>query len=606
MLLPRLCVALSMVMVISNSHQLARADDILTPLELRHVQLRGELGRRIEITIRNNVLKLDADGDFLTPFREKSKSSGYIGLGKLLDATVKFAAYSEDPQVVALKDHLIEETIGTQDSEGYIGIFAPEHRIRGMWDVHEVGYVIWGLLADYRYFGRQESLDAARRAADYVLKHWSRIPPDWAQQTSVAPHVALTGIERTMLELFRTTDDISYREFVVRQRALPTWDLGIVIGRRPGIEGHIYAYMTRCLAQLELNRLQADASLLQQTDRAMDFLMHHDGCCITGGTGQCEIWTADQDGRGDLGETCATAYQLRVYDALLRLRADASYGDLMERTIHNTLFAAQSPDGRQLRYFSPTEGPRVYWEGDTYCCPCNYRRIIAELPTMVFYQADDAVAVNLYTPAEARLQVGDVPVAVRQETEYPSAGLVHLHVAPDRSVEFTLRLRIPAWADGASVTINDQGVDKAVTPGTFFEVRRIWRKGDRVVLDFPMRWRLVRGRQRQAGRVAVMRGPLVFCLNPASYPELADLDGADLGYITLDPSSLGEPVPSDVVHPGGIACPVKAWKPGFSLAEQGDLDLILTEFPDPDGRATYFRLRDDSAAVDDQLFAPAK
>lgn len=588
-------------------HGFLHADDALTPLDLRDVQVGGELGRRIDVTVRNNLLVLDADGDFLPPFHKKTKKDGYVGLGKLLDATVRFAAYTGDPKVLALKNHLIGETIGAQEPDGYIGIMAPEYRISGMWDVHEVGYVIWGLLTDYRYFEQQDSLKAARRAADYVVKHWSKIPANWAQQTSVATHVAVTGIERTMLELYRVTGERAYLDFVVHQRTLPEWDLGIVIGRRPGIEGHVYAYMTRCLAQLELYRIEPDARLLQQTERALDFMTHHDGCLITGGTGQCEIWTGDQDGRGELGETCATAYQVRVYDSLLRLRGDSSYGDLMERTIHNALFAAQSPGGRQLRYFSPVEGPRVYWKGDTYCCPCNYRRIVAELPTMVFYRAGRGLAVNLYAPAEAKLEVaGDVPIAVRQETEYPNSGLVRLHLDPEQPARFPVRLRIPAWADGASVKVNDQSVKEPVAVAKFFEIERTWKKGDQVVLDFPMKWRLVRGRQRQAGRVAVMRGPLVFCLNPTSHAELAEMDGADLGYITLDPSSLGKPVPSNAVHPGGIACRVKAWKPGFSLARQGDLELTLTEFPDPNGRATYFRLRDDSVAVDDELFAQTK
>lgn len=199
--------------------------------------------------------------------------------------------------------------------------------------------------------------------------------------------VAVTGIERTMLALHRQTGEASsYRDFVVKTRALPEWDLPVIIGRRQGIEGHVYAYIARCLAQLELYRQQPDRRLLRQTKRASDFMLHHDGLHIAGGAGQCEIWTDDQDGRGDLGEACATAYQLRLYDSLLRLEGDARMGDLIERTIYNALFAAQSPDGRRLRYFSPTEGPREYWATDTYCCPCNYRRIVSELPAMVFYR----------------------------------------------------------------------------------------------------------------------------------------------------------------------------------------------------------------------------
>ncbi len=76
----------------------------------------------------------------------------------------------------------------------------------------------------------------------------------------------------------------------------------------------------------------------------------------------------------------------------------------MDRTIYNTLFAAQSPDGRRLRYYSPVEGPRVYFEGDTYCCPCNYRRIVAELPQMVYYQQENGVTVNLYTSERGQAQ----------------------------------------------------------------------------------------------------------------------------------------------------------------------------------------------------------
>jgi len=578
--------------------------DLLTPFDLREVKVGGEIGRRIAITVTNNLLKLEADRDFLRPFIEEPRKGQYIGLGKTLDATVRFAAYTGDPKVDVLRKHFIAEILKTQEADGYIGTFPTEKRIKTLWDVHEMGYVIWALLADYRYFGDADALAAARKAADYLVRNWSVLPPDWGVGGDVAPHVAFTGIERTMLALHQATGDQSYLRFVTETRALPEWDLGIVIGRRPGIEGHVYAYMTRCLAQLELYRLQPNSGLLRPTHRALDFITRHDGALLTGSTGQCEIWTGDLDARGDVGESCALAYQIRVYDSLLRLNADARMGDLMERTIFNALFASQSPDGRQLRYFAPLEGDRVYWNTDTYCCPCNFRRIVAELPTFVFYRAADGITVNLYAPAQVTLNFKQ-PVTIRQETDYPNSGRVLIKIDPEKPVTFTLRLRIPSWVTNPSVTVNGQPARGAIKPGTFFEIGREWKSGDQVELDLPMPWRLVKGRQRQAGRVAVMRGPQVFCLNPAQNPGLAKFDGTELGYIALNPASLSAPVPNSAVRPDGIGCRIQAWKPGFGIGLQTDYELTLTEFPDPEGKATYFRLRDFSGAVDDELLTGA-
>jgi hypothetical protein len=195
-----------------------------------------------------------------------------------------------------------------------------------------------------------------------------------------------------------------------------------------------------------------------------------------------------------------------------------------------------------------------------------------------------------------------VEVDLRQETEYPNSGRVVIKVDPTRPADFALRLRIPAWCDTARVAVNDQLVADA-PGGEFYAIRRRWQAGDRVKLDMPMRWRLVRGRKRQAGRAALMRGPLVFCLNPGQQDQLATLDGADLGRITLDPESFGEPLTDNSFRPEAIACPVRAWKPGYATQRPGDLSLRLTEFADPGGRAVYFRLQDLDVAVDDELFA---
>ena len=207
--------------------------------------------------------------------------------------------------------------------------------------------------------------------------------------------------------------------------------------------------------------------------------------------------------------------------------------------------------------------------------------------------------VNLYAPAQATID----SATFRQETDYPNSGRVRLAVSPEKPAVFTLRLRIPSWATQASVTVNGQPAEGAVKPGAFFAVRRELRSGDEVRLEMPMGWRLVKGRQRQAGRVAVMRGPQVFCLDPAQHPALAKLDGTELGYLALNPDSLGEPVGNTAVRPDGLGCGVQMWKPGFGLGKKADYELTLTEFPNAEGKATYFRLRDYSLAVDDELFS---
>jgi len=221
---------------------------------------------------------------------------------------------------------------------------------------------------------------------------------------------------------------------------------------------------------------------------------------------------------------------------------------------------------------------------------------------MIYYRAGSGVAVNLFTPSRAEIKLDDDrSVAVRQETEYPQSGKVVIHVDPSEPATFPLRIRIPRWCKDADVAIGSDSPDEPVEPGKFFEIKRRWQNGDVVRLQLPMDWRLVKGRKAQAGRVAVMRGPIVFCLNRSRHEKLTDVD---LRLITIDPASLKGPFPDDTVHPGGQACRVRAWGPGrwYPMAKT-DLELTLTEFPDPGGEAVYFKIPDPNAKqlVDDEL-----
>ena len=577
--------------------------DPLVPVDLSNIKVGGEIGRRIDITIENNLLLLDIDNDFLASFREKN-DKGYIGLGKLIDGAVKMAAYTKDERVISIKNKLVAEIIKAQEDDGYIGNKSPVNRMWKLWDIHEMGYIINGLITNYKLFNDRQSLVAAEKAADYIIGRWQTKPQEWGNTTGVTEHVAITGIHRTMLTLYIVSNEKRYLDFCLDQLGILNLDPDIVMGRRVLIEGHIYGYMAACLAQLELYRIYPDERLLNPTMKALNFMTSKNGMAISGGAGQSEIWTDDQDGRGDLGESCATVYQLRVYDNLLRLKSDSRFGDIMERTIFNALFGAQSPDGRQIRYFTPLEGNRVYHDGDTYCCPCNYRRFISELPTMVYYHAENGIAVNLYTSSNVNITLeGGTSVSLRQETDYPNSGHVIISINPSKAVTFPLKLRIPSWCRNASISVNGNHSDVICKSGTFAVIERLWEEGDMVVLEMPMEWRLVLGRQRQAGRVALMRGPLLFCLDPGQNESLAETDGADLGRIVFELESI-EPIPvkNDAVRPDGIACRVKAGNIPMALGNRKNLTLTFTEFADPDGKCTFFRLPDLSEAVSDELY----
>ena len=109
------------------------AEDRFAPLDLREVHVGGEIGRRIDVTVRNNLLVLGADRDFLAPFRARTQTGGYIGLGKLIDATARFAAYTGDPKVLALRKHLVDTVVALQEPDGYLGMLARSSPVTATW-----------------------------------------------------------------------------------------------------------------------------------------------------------------------------------------------------------------------------------------------------------------------------------------------------------------------------------------------------------------------------------------------------------------------------------------------------------------------------------------
>jgi DUF1680 family protein len=580
--------------------------DVLQPVRLTRPELSGEIGRRIEDLVYKNYMVLDLDRDFLDAFRKRPPAEGwrYIGAGKVIDAGAMFAAYTDDPEVRKRNDRLIEELMKTRDPDGYLGHMKaePDGKQNSInWILHDQEYALLGLVDDWRHNGAGKSLEYARGLADYILSTFPKNPnPE---------NVCTAGLPEAMLAVFAATGDPRYLRFAADTRHGSQWEIECSSLRdweqtfENRKRSHVYVMLGRCYAQTVLYRWEPEEKLLKMSRFMLGELLRRDGGLLVIGSGSDgEHFAYTQNGKGAISESCVTAYLIRWLDSLMRLEGDMRLGDVMERTIFNALFAAQDPAGRRIRYFTPFEGPREYFGQDGFCCPGNFRRIVAELPTKVFYRTSDGgVAVNLLTSSRAKVDLGGgKSVAIEQTTDYPSSGLVRMAIAPSEPMEFPLRLRIPRWCPKARLSVAGEAAREVAPAGKGIEVRRTWKPGDKVVLDLPMPWRLVRGRKLQEGKAALLRGPVVYCIGTAGNAALLE-KFKDPGELTIDPASLGEPVADRSVRPGGLKVAAKAWPPGSDRKAPASIDFVLTEFIDPSGIAVYFRIPDLSAAVDDEL-----
>lgn len=588
----------------------AKAPDkagVMQPLDLARVTLGGEFGRRVERIIEANILKIDLDETFLADFRTRGKG-GYVGLGKFIDSVVRLAAGTGDARLVALKKQLIAALLATREPDGYIGIIAdPASRMRILWDVHENAYLIWALVSDHQFFGEASSLQVAQSLADYMLPKLAANPPRWSDimDDSITPFsIASIGLDRALLALSCATGRKQYRDFVVDVLKLNEYDPEI----RPNaytLDNHAYTHMAHCLAQLDLYRETGNPQLLRATRRALAFMRKGDGMLVTGSCTDMECWHDTQSGLKSSSETCMAAYVARVMDAMLRLEGGSLYGDIMERDIYNALFAATAPDGSKSRYFTPFDGKRVYdTMGNRYCCANNNKRFLADLRGWMYYRKATGVVVNLYNASTATLSVApDVALKIEQQTDYPTSGDVLLKIDPSAAARFEVCLRIPRWCKEATVAVNG-ATPQTVAGGQFHVVERTWNPGDTVQLKMPMEWRFIRGRRTQAGRVAVLRGPVIFTLNPERNAKVKEMPDFEPRLMAIDPLDVEPPARDDTLRPGGLSCTINSWPPGRPPWPIGErVSLVLTEYPDPDGRGIYFMIPGAALAVvaDDEL-----
>lgn len=591
--------------------------DKLIPERLTHQELAGgEMDRRIMDLIYRNYMVVDLDRDWLDKFRNRTDRGDtrnvYYGIGKVLDAGSLFAQYTGDPKVAQRTQYIMDQLRATRDPDGYVGFWNVEpHNYQNIvnWILHEQEYYNLALVRNYRTTGNPQSLADAQVMADYVMRMF---PANENGESVIPAGTSIAGITEGFVELYRVSGDKKYLEFARNLRYEPhwyyltpyeEWEKNISQAHY-----HVYVMLSHMYPDTELYRLIGGDDYLKKSLWMKQELLEQGrgGLLITGSTSEGEHFTYNQQGAGSIQESCVTAYLLRWIDSLTRLEGDMRYGDIMERTIYNALFGAQSPDGRHICYFTPFTGKRSFQSIDTFCCNGNYRRAAAELPQKVYYRTEDGgIALNLFTRSDKCFDVNGQTVKIKQETDYPNSGHVKLSFTCSEPVQFAFRFRTPRWADKIECTVCDASCIPARSQLGYAQIERQWKTGDTLTISMPMNWRFVRGRMLQEGRVALMRGPVLFSFNDSLNAEVLKACPAPRDLV-LDPASIGEPILDDSVRPDGRKVVVKAWTNPERTGEP--VDVVLTEFIDPNGIEVYFKIPDIDGAqsipvVDDELLS---
>jgi DUF1680 family protein len=288
-----------------------------------------------------------------------------------------------------------------------------------------------------------------------------------------------------------------------------------------------------------------DPTLLETGERLWRHLITR-RLYLTGGIGAAhhnEGFTQDYDLPDETAyaETCATIGLILWNHRLLQFSGESKYADLIERALFNGFLSGVSLDGARFFYENPLASEGHHHRQSWFACPCcpgNLARTLASLGGYFYSTGTNDIWVHHYAQGTAKMQVNGREVSLRQVTNYPWAGDVRLEVGVASPQQFTIHLRVPAWCEQWHIAMNGEQLsmnNELLTGNGYMALTREWHSGDLIEykMDMPVRaiWAHPAVRDLQ-GRVALERGPLVYCL------EGIDHNGIILDRITIDPRNV--------------------------------------------------------------------
>ena len=492
---------------------------------------------------------------------------GDSDVAKWIEAVSYSLATHPDPQLAQTLDEVVNKVIAAQQPDGYLNthfiVVQPEMRWKNLRDWHEMycaGHLMEGAVAHAQATGERKLLDALARYADHIDATFG---PEPGKKRGYCGH---PEIELALVRLYHATGNPRYLKLATffvdeRGRQPHYYDIEarergedpasfwaktyeycqahVPIRQQDKVVGHAVRAMYLFSAVADLAHENNDPTLRETCDRLWDNLIHR-RMYITGGIGPSrhnEGFTEDYDLPDETAyaETCATIGLIFWNHRLLQFEGDRRFADVMERGLYNGFLSGVTLSGDRFLYENPlsTNGSRHHEEWFYCpCCPPNVARLLASVGGYFYSTGAEDVWVHLFASNHAKVEVAGTALTLREETQYPWDGKVTLQMELERPATFTLHLRLPEWCPGYRLSVNGKALQVQPGPGGYLAVRREWQNGDTVVYEMEMPVQLVWSNpavRQLEGRVAIQRGPVVYCL------ESVDNPATPLDRISIDP-----------------------------------------------------------------------
>lgn len=424
-------------------------------------------------------------------------------------------------------------------------------------ELYNLGHMVDAACAHYQATGSCKFLNIARRYADCVARE---VGPAENKATVVPGHQIA---EMALCRLYALTGDRSYLDeakYLLDYRGRTAVKREYSQSHKPVVEqdeavGHAVraGYMYSGMA--DVAALTGDRDYIKAVDAITDNIISKK-YYLTGGVGARHGGEAfgsnyELPNKTAYNETCAAISMVYLFERMFMLHGDAKYIDCLERTLYNGVISGLSIDGGRFFYPNPLSSDGVYafnadntttrqpWFGCA-CCPSNISRFIPSMPGYIYGVKDNRVYVNLFAANTMEMTVGGRKVSLEQATEYPWNGNIVIKVLDNKAKDLSLCIRIPGWArgevvpsdlyafadkssSGYTISINGREVevdslDKGYAVISSSNVGRQLRKDDIIRLRLEMKPRTVVANAKvnaDRGRIAVERGPLVYCAETA-------------------------------------------------------------------------------------------